>query len=524
MLTRRAFGDHGVSFLRGDVEKVTGHPAGAYEAPAREWIEILHPADRESVLERLDALPALERTRLEYRVRTPEGGVRWIREDLRVMRKGYGSPPEVVGVLTDVTFERTAQGRLSRVETELWRSRKMESVGKIAAEVAHDFNNLLTVILASCDLLRHDPELPDEAEEETRVIRESAVRGRDLVRRILSFAARLPGGRSALDISETVAELEEILARVLGDDVTLETEIEDGEGWPVMADRTHVEQVLLNLVNNAGEAMEGGGRLTISIRNRELEEEVPVEGGRLSPGRWVELTVKDTGTGISEEARERVFEPFFSTKAERKGAGGFGLATVLRIVQGSGGGIRIETEPGRGTAFHLYFPVREEEGALSADLQPLESDVDADVAGEQGLRILVLDDDEDVRSVIERILVRRGHTVATVGTAAEALQVFDRVRPPFELLVADIMLPDHSGPDVHRALRRRLGRLPVVFMSAYGRDQAVREGMVEEESPFLEKPFAPGELVRVVDRIRSRLRDRADGHGPDLPSAGEAGG
>lgn len=522
VLVRRAFGDHAVSFIRGDVEKVTGHPAGTFEAPTREWMEIVHPADRDAVRERLDDLPGRERLRLEYRVRCPDGGVRWLREDLTVDRKAPGAPPEVVGVLTDGTVERSVQGRLSRLQAELWRARKMESVGKVAAEVAHDFNNLLTVILASCDLLRHDPGLPEEATEETRVIRESAIRGRELVSRILSFASRLPGGGSALDLSEGLAEMREILDRVAGGSVSLEIELPEGEGWPVMVDQAHAEQVVLNLVDNARDAMPAGGELAITVRHLETEERIAVKGDALEPGRWVELAVSDTGSGIADHIRERVFEPFYSTKEEREGAGGFGLATVLRIVQGYGGGVRVETEEDRGTTFRVFFPVREA-GAVAgaADLQPVESGLQIEESGGDRLRILVVDDDADVRSVVERILEREGHSVAGVASAGEALRAFDRVRPSFDLLLADVVLPERSGPAVHRALARRVGDLPVVFMSGYGRERAIQEGMVDVEAFFLQKPFPPNELLRVVREVEHRLRGRDR---PGLADAGEAGG
>jgi len=523
VLVRRAFGDHGVTYLAGDVERVTGHPPSVYEAPTREWIEVVHPGDRDTVLERLADLPDRERRRLEYRVRRPDGGVRWVREELSVTRKGPGAPPEVVGVLTDVTGERTAQGRMSRLEAELWRARKMEALGKVSAEIAHDFNNLLTAILASADLLRQGEGLRTEDEEDVRVIRESALRGRDLVRRVLSFSSRVPGTPSETELSHTVEALEPILERVVGERVELATEI-DGDIRPVSVDRARIEQVVFNLVENAREAIPGEGRVRLVVRNVESEEALPVEGGELSPGRWVEVSVRDTGVGISDETRERIFEPYFSTKGERAGTGGFGLATVLRIVQAHGGGVRLESEPGRGTVFRIFLPVRSGESGAVPGLGDEPTPRPPGVAPGSGLRILVVDDDEDVRDVVERILVREGHSVVSVGTAADALQAFDRLPEDFDLLVADVMLPDRSGPDVHRALERRVGTLPVIYLSGHGVDRAVREGMDEGGAVFLHKPFAPDELIDPVSEVARRLRARDREPGDERTGTGEPGG
>ncbi len=517
VLARRAFGDRGVSFLRGDVERVTGRPARVYEASVEEWAGIVHADDRQGVLERLSELPERTSLSLEYRVLQPEGDVRWIRESLRVIRAGPGSPPEIVGVLTDVTARRSARNRLSALEAELWRARKMESLGNLAAEVAHDFNNLLTAIFGSADLLRHGSELSGDDLEEIRVIRESATRGRDLVRRILQFAARRPGSTGDVDPAEAVRELEEILSRLAGPHVDVETDVPE-EPWTVTVDRAHLEQVVLNLVTNAREAMPGGGRLTVSLENRELEEPLQTRGRTVVPGRYLCLTVRDTGTGISPEVEARLFEPFFTTKQEGEG-GGFGLPNVLRIVEGYDGGIEIDSRPGEGSTFRVYLPVTDQPTSEAEGIQALETArIEEPDAG--GLRILVLEDDPAVRDVVERVLGREGHTVIPVDSASEALRVFDRVRPPFDLLISDVVLPERSGPAVHRALARRVGELPVIFMSGYGRETAVREGMVDPDARFLDKPFSPGELVRMVDRVRAEL---GRGNGPDASSAGDAG-
>jgi len=506
VLMRRAFGDRGITFIRGDVEGVTGRDATCFEGPLEGWLEILHPDDREGVEERLATLPHAERLRLEYRIVQPgEGGTRWIREHLRTIRSKEGAPPEVVGLLTDVSFARTAGAKIAHLEDDLWRARRLESVGNVTTGIAHDFNNLLTVVLASTDLLRSLPEMPGEAIEDIHAIREAVGRGRRLVRQLLSFASRTPGESDGVSLGRAVRDLEAILAKTLGTKVELAIEIE-AELWEVAVDRAHLEQVVFNLVVNAAEAMRGPGAVSVEVANEEVEEDLELDRGRLRSGRHLRLTVRDTGPGIAPEERARVFEPFYSTK-ERERAGGLGLATVARIVAGYGGAIRLETEVGEGTAFHLYFPVREDASHATREIQVAGS---VEEPRDGGARILVVEDDPLVQSEVERILVRQGHSVVVASTAGDGLQVFDRVRPPFDLLIADVLLPDRSGPHLHRALLRRVPDLPAIFLSERGREEAAREGFESDRGVLLDKPFDAEELLRAVAARVSPVRTEGE--------------
>ena len=518
LLVRRAFGDRAVTFLRGDVESVTGHPATAFETPTEAWSEIVHPDDRDRVVERLGRLPDVDELRLEYRVVEPSGGIRWIRESLRVQRSGPETPPAVVGLLTDVTFERTVQARVSRLVEELWRSRRLESLGTMATSVAHDFNNLLTVILAASDLLRHDTDLPDDSAEDVRVIREAALRGSTLVEQILTFAARRPREAESVRPADLVTELEGILQRAVGNQVRLSVAVDEASG-PVKVDPAHMEQILFNLATNARDAMSSAGSLRVTVDDEVVEEPRPVQQGRLRPGRYVRIMVEDDGPGMDQDVLNRVFEPFFTTKSGTRGSGGggFGLPTVLRLVRGYGGAIDVRSEPGRGSCFRVYLPVREEEGAGMLDAT-VRGEIDPPSPGKA--RILVVEDDPAVRDAVRDVLERHGHAVAVAGSAREGLELFDRVRPPFDLLLADVVLPDRSGHDLWRAASRRVGVLPVIFMSGYDRQTIAREGVTDPHLLILEKPVAPDELLEAVERaLAENGGDRPDG----LSRAGEAG-
>jgi two-component system cell cycle sensor histidine kinase/response regulator CckA len=289
-----------------------------------------------------------------------------------------------------------------------------------------------------------------------------------------------------------LGDLEGILRRRLGADVELE--LVPGEGIPeILSDAAQLEQVILNLAVNAREAMPHGGVVRVETALVTLRESQLVEGADvLSPGDYVRISVSDTGPGIPEALRERIFEPFFTTKGAHVGGAGFGLSTVQRIVRGHGGGIAIETERGRGVTFHIHLPVR---AATSIEAPPEVAAVTLP-RPVSGVRVLVVEDDPSVRELIQRSLQREGHAVAAVGTAADALRAFDGARPPFDVVVLDVVLPDRSGPVLARALRRRHPTVGVVYASGYG-DHPDNE---REPGIFLAKPFSTQELQVAVPR------------------------
>lgn len=331
------------------------------------------------------------------------------------------------------------------------------------------------------------------------VVREAAHRGAQLVQQILHFVAERPRSVETVELGGLVDDLEGILEKVVGPRIRVTVERPD-DSWPVQADQTHVEQILLNLASNARDAMPGGGTLTVGIENVKLEERLKAERATLRPGRFVRVSVRDTGTGMTPEVRERAFEPFFSTKGEEEDrSGGFGLSTVRRLVRGYGGGIRVDSEKGRGSEFQVYLPVREEETDGSIRREVATGRIQEPRPG--GARVLLVDADPDVRKVVQRVLERDGHSVVAVGTVREGLQAFDRVRPVFDVLVTDVILPDRSGHDLWRAATRRVESLPVIFMSALDRETAAAEGVSEGDVQVVPKPLDPRSLREAVRSI-----------------------
>lgn len=511
--TRAPVGDGRFTWLAGRVEQVLGYPAEAFTSEAGFWRSVLHPADRDqaqSALSLASGRRSRDRVSLRYRIRTEGGEDRWIRDDLTVLRSPDGAPTEILGVIRDVTERHRLEGQVASLEERLWESQRMEALGILAGGIAHDFNNLLTTIFSSAQLIEESSDLDGEARDDLTLIRQAARKGAAMVRQILDFSGRSSGSATEVDVGSVVEGLESILTRTLGSDVELELERQD-QLPAIHADGVRLEQVVLNLAVNAREAMPGGGTLKIRTVREDSEERVPVESGDLPPGAYVRLTIRDDGPGIPDHVRDQIFEPFFSTKqtSEQGAAAGVGLATVRRIVRGYGGGIRLESEEGRGTAFHIYLPV-ERKASTGKPTPVVVAEAESSTGG--GARILVVEDDPQVREIVERTLTDAGHAVSAVGTAEEALQIFDRVRPPFDLLLADVVLPDRPGPQLYRALARRVPDLPVLYVSGYGEEAVARRGGNGPGIHFLAKPFSPEELrtrVREILVARGKSADES---------------
>jgi len=515
--SRRASGDLAITWAAQSLQALTGRPVQSIVDFPHLWDELIHPEDRSRVKGRLAVLPEVDQVEVEYRIISQDGEVRWVRDRMRVFRNRVGAPVEVVGILSDVTARRSLEGQVALLEERLWESQRVESVGALAGGIAHDFNNLLTAILSSVQLISEQPGLQQQAQQDLRVIRAAAERGGALARQILGFSSGAGREAGSLDLARSLREMEVILARTLGADIDLTVSVPE-DLWPVQADGARFEQVLLNLVVNARDAMERGGRLEVRLENEKLLEPLLVEGGQqLPPGNYAVLAVRDTGSGIPGELRSRIFQPYVSTK-EGKGGVGLGLATVLRIVRGYGGGIHLETASGSGSEFRVYLPA----GRVPA--RPLHETVAAAVAPAEvgAVRVLVVEDDPGVRELVKRTLDRAGHHAVTAGSAAEALRIFDRVKPSFDVLLSDVVLPDRSGPELYRALTRRVPNLPVVFMSGYG------EGVLESrggpaDAVFLQKPFtAQGLAATIRQALAARTHERGGAVEAD-PLKGEVG-
>jgi len=381
----------------------------------------------------------------------------------------------------------------SRLEEQLAQSQKMDAVGQLAGGVAHDFNNILTVILSYSSLLLSDFEESDPRREDVQEISNAATRASGLTSQLLAFSRKQLMEPRVISVNSVVVGLEKLLRRLIGEDIELATTLEPNL-FLINADPGQLEQVLINLVVNARDAMPDGGRLNITTSNTALSS--GHTDGRLAaaPGDYVMVAVSDTGTGMTREVQGRVFEPFFTTKLQGKGTG-LGLSTVYGIVKQSGGDVWIYSEPGEGTTFKVYFP-RVMDGEES--VIPREESLTATGGSET---VLIVEDDASLRALSARILEGNGYTVLLARNGLEALAIASGHGGHIDLVASDVVMPKMNGrPLVEKLLESRKG-MSVLFMSGYTDDEVMRRGVIDGRTAFLQKPFTPAQFAKKVREV-----------------------
>jgi two-component system, cell cycle sensor histidine kinase and response regulator CckA len=374
------------------------------------------------------------------------------------------------------------------LEARVARAERLETVGQLAGGIAHDFNNLLAVIANYAGFLAKTVEPGSRAAEDVEQILAASRGANELTRRLLLFSRRRAGNPEVIDLTTVVADTQQLLERALGEHIELRTEVEPGL-WSVLADRSQLEQVLMNLAINARDAMPDGGALRIGARNVRLATG-EVQG---IEGEAVEVVVADTGAGMPEAVLDRAFEPFFSTKPAAEGRG-LGLATVYGIVRGAGGRVELRSRPGRGTTVTVHLP---------ASRRPPDAGEVGEAAAAatgSGEQVLLVEDREAVRVLTERILGDAGYRVRTASDGADALARYDGAGD-FDVLVTDVVMPGVSGQELADVLRERRPGLPVVFVSGYTEDHVVEDARRDGATAFVEKPFSADELLHAVRAV-----------------------
>ncbi len=396
------------------------------------------------------------------------------------------------------------------LEEQLNQMRRLESVGQLAGGVAHDFNNILGVILNYAEFVADEIGEDSPAYEDVEEIRRAAQRAAALTRQLLIFSRRDVVRPRVLDVNSVLADVDKLLRRAIGEHVELDTRPATGL-WPVEADAGQLEQVIVNLAVNARDAMPDGGQLLIETANAELDVEAAPLYGDLPPGRYVRVVVSDTGVGMDGETVRHAFEPFFTTKAKGEGTG-LGLATVYGIVTEAGGAIQLYSEPGVGTTIKAYLPASGGSVARHEQQAPPR-------ARANGERVLVVEDEDGVRRLTERILRRAGYGVLSAPNGRVALELCAREDERVDLLLTDVIMPEMLGPELaERALAARPG-LRVLFMSGYSHQMIARRQVSEHEVAFVEKPFTSETLLsgvrEVLDEAARDGDDDGDGGGAD---------
>lgn len=481
-------------------EKIWGRTCASLYESARPWLEAIHPDDRERVRLAAETQQTSGGYDETYRILRPDGAVRWIRDVAFPVRNESGDVVRIVGVARDITERR-------QLEEQLRLSQKMEAIGLLAGGVAHDFNNILAAILMQAELIGMAEDVSEEVHDGLQQIRAAAERGANLTRQLLLFSRKQVMQPRDLDLNDVVTSLARMLQRIIGEDVHLQLNLHPR---PLLtrADAGMLDQLLLNLVVNARDAMPKGGRLVIETCAKDVTAAEAALTPDASAGRYVCLRVSDTGCGIAPEDLGRIFEPFFTTKEPGKGTG-LGLATVFGIVKQHGGWIAVESAVGQGTTFQVFLPAVEAAASgAAASTQP------APRGGTE--TILLVEDDPGVRTLTRRVLEGAGYRVLEAANGVEALAIGERHRGEIDLLFTDIVMPGGiSGRELAARLQATHPTLRVVFTSGYSAEIAGRELALQPGQNFIQKPAAPRELLETI----RRCLDSPPG-GPLVPSAG----
>jgi len=475
-------------FVSPQIEALLGYRPDEWIASPGLWFSRLHPDDAQMALaEELRCIRERDQFSLEYRFLTREGRTVWVRDDAVFIPADDGGPDRLQGVMFDVTERRL-------LSEQLVQAQKVEAIGQLAGGIAHDFNNLLTAITGYAELLLH--RLGDNhryARELTEILRASE-RATRVTGKLLAFSRRQPLDPSNLNLNSLLIDLDGLLRRLIGERIQLELSLASG---PILvrAEPTQLEQVVMNLVVNARDAMPDGGLVRIATALRRIEAAGRGAVAGLRAGDYVELSVLDTGSGMDAETRRRLFEPFFTTKPVGQGTG-LGLAMAYGIVQQSGGTIQVESEPGKGSTFRVFLP-----------LSGAQREVVAGRPGALSLpggreRVLLVEDDPAVRDFAISLLVDLGYQVTAASDGIEARAIVDREGlDGFELLLTDVVMPRLGGTELARELRARKPELAVLFVSGYARNDSEIAALLGPRCLYLQKPFAPAALAAALRRL-----------------------
>jgi len=431
----------------------------------------------------------------EWEIIRKDGTKRYTEASAFLLRDAEGKRRGFRGIVRDISERKQAERAMAEIQEQLRQSQKIEAIGQLAGGIAHDFNNSLTLIKTSAQLALLEIKAGDPLRQTFELINKATEQSANLTRQLLAFSRRQILELQVVDLNSLLQDMDKMLHRVIGEDIELVSVLAK-DLWRTKVDPGQMEQVILNFVLNARDAMPTGGKLTIQTANVELDGKYVQSHLGVKPGCYIQIAVSDTGTGMAPEVRGRVFEPFFTTKEKGKGTG-LGLSTVYGIVKQSGGNIWVYSELGKGTTFKVYLPrvddpLKEEKKKL---LQP-----------ERGLprgaeTVLVTEDEGEVRNLVGQILKNQGYEVLEAANGGEALMICERHRGAIDLLMTDVVMPVMSGRELADRLLLLHPEMKVLYMSGYTDDAIVRHGILEEGVHFIPKPFSVESLALKVREV-----------------------
>jgi len=481
-------------YVSPQIESILGFTPEEWLSDPMSWMNHIHKDDQAIALAAERRFQEThELFQAEYRMFARDGRIRWFRDEAVMLHHASDRPLMMQGVLYDMTERK-------RLEDELRHSQKMEAVGQLAGGVAHDFNNLLTLIQAHNEHLRRRLDPGDPAQQDALEIERAVTRAAVLTRQLLAFGRKQVLQTKILDLNAVVTEVVKMLSPVIPNNIELGVRQAPSLGR-VKADPSQIEQIILNLAVNARDAMPHGGRLILETKNIEVDEAYARNHNGVPPGQYVMLMVSDTGVGMDSDTKARIFEPFFTTKEPGKGTG-LGLATVYGVVKQMGGAIWVRSQPGNGTSFEVYLPLalaeKKEEAAGSSSRTALAT------APNGAETVLLVEDQEGIRDMVQEFLRRKGYTVLQAVDGNDALRIADEHKNPIHLLITDMIMPNIGGAELANLLMPLRPQMKVLFMSGDPENASLGNGGIDEKVAILQKPFLLDALAR---KIRSVLEE-----------------
>jgi two-component system, cell cycle sensor histidine kinase and response regulator CckA len=466
--------DGTVLFVSPNCAEICGFsPAEVIADCQKVWVGQVHPDDQPALLAARQRLfESGQSFDLEYRFRKKDGTWAWFRTRSRPVERN--GETHIDSIISDVTATRSLHAQMAQTQ-------KMEALGLLTGGVAHDFNNILTAILVSAHFLESELGVEDPRREDATEIRKAAERAAGLTRQLLAFSRKQVLQPRRIELNAIITNLEKMLQRLIGEDIRLAVTL-DPALEPVIADPGQIEQVIMNLVVNARDAMPRGGTLTL-------------ETGRVPEGNWSQIAIRDTGCGMDEATVRRIFEPFFTTKGISRGTG-LGLSTCYGIVAQSDGFIAVESKPGEGSVFRVHLPVAPAESSEAISEQTRASGPSAGTE-----RVLVVEDDERARTLVSRILAGLGYRLLVARDPADAHNLLERSGAPIDLVLTDVVMPRGSGPECVEDIKRICPSAAALYMSGYTDHPALHHRDLRSPLHFIQKPFAPEALARKVREV-----------------------
>ncbi|MFQ5507879.1 MAG: PAS domain S-box protein [Leptospirillia bacterium] len=459
------------------------------------FLQTVHPDDRDKVaLATHDALYRGLPYGVEHRVIRPDGDERVVRGFAMVEESEDGTPLRMIGAVQDVTELSRAEAEKEQYQIQLLQAQKMEAVGVLAGGVAHDFNNLLTTISGYVELAMDKAGANDNLNDDLMAIRQAAERAAGLTRQLLMFSRKQPMLVASLDMSVRVDGLIKMLVRLIGEDVEIHPELAL-DLWPVNGDGMSIDQMIMNLAINARDAMPDGGRVTLHTDNVVLTEQMASAHPEARAGRFVCVSVRDTGTGMEKEILSHIFEPFFTTKERGKGTG-LGMSVAHGIAKQHGGWIEVESTLGEGSAFHIFLPAAHR--PVPAPPPDLSEKTAPSGRSGNGQRVLVVEDETSLRRFAEVALTKNGYEVVACESLAQAREALENGENNFDLVFSDVVLPDGNGLQLARELRAETPNLPILLCSGYPDQKSGWSAIQEQRLAYLQKPYSLTQLLEAV--------------------------